>query len=444
MAKEVQLSGHFTYKKLLQFTLPSIIMMVFSMIYGVADGIFVSNFVGKTSFVAVNLIMPLLNIFATVGLMVGTGGSALIAKTLGEGDREKANGIFSMLVYLLIGTGIVLSAVCLIFLRNISIWMGAEGEVVDDFVTYGSILLIAMPAFLLQNAFQVFFVTADKPKLELVITVVAGVANILLDCILVVGLRLGLPAAAITTAFGQIIGGIVPLIYFARKNGSMLQLTAPWFHGAALVKSLSNGLSELVTNASMSIVGLVYNFQLLKYVGNDGIAAYGVIMYVAFIFTGVFLGYSMGVMPIVGYNFGADNHRELRSLLRKSLLLIGMGGIFLTAAAMASATPLAKIFVGYDKDLLTLTCNAFRLYSLSFLVVGFNQFGTAFFTGLNNGFISGGLSFSRTMIFEIGCVLILPLLLEINGIWLSIVYAELMTLVLTAICFVLFKPKYHY
>ena len=444
MAKEIQLSEHFTYKKLLQFTLPSIVMMVFSMIYGVADGIFVSNFVGKTSFVAVNLIMPLLNIFATVGLMVGTGGSALIAKTLGEGDREKANGIFSMLVYLLIGIGIALSIVCLIFLRDISIWIGAEGDVVDDCVTYGSILLFAMPAFLLQNAFQTFFVTADKPRLGLTITVVAGVANILLDCILVIGLRLGLPAAAITTSIGQLIGGIVPLMYFARKNGSMLRLTKPWFNGTALTKSLSNGLSEFVTNASMSIVGLVYNFQLLKYVGNDGIAAYGVIMYVAFIFTGVFLGYSMGIMPVVGYNFGADNHRELRSLFHKSLLLIGVGGIILTATAIVTAIPLARIFVGYDIGLLALTSNAFRLYALSFLVTGFNQFGTAFFTGLNNGFVSGGLSFSRTMIFEIGCVLILPAVFEINGIWLSITYAELMTLVLTSICFFVFKPKYHY
>lgn len=444
MSKEIQLTEHFTYKKLLKFTLPSIVMMVFSMIYGVADGIFISNFVGKTPFVAVTLIMPLLNLFATVGLMVGAGGSALVAKTLGEGDNKRANQIFSMLVYLLIGFGILLSSVCIVYIREISTGLGAEGEVTEDCIVYAIIQLVAMPAFILQNAFQSFFVTADRPKLGLIVTVTAGATNIILDCILVIGLRLGLPAAAITTSIGQIVGGVVPIVYFARKNTSMLKLVCPWFNCAALLKTLSNGLSEFVTNASMSVVGMMYNFQLLRYIGNDGVAAFGVIMYIAFIFTGVFLGYSMGVMPVVGYNYGAQNHKELRSLLRKSIALIACGGLLITVAAILTSRPLASIFVGYDLQLLSMTSRAFQLYSLSFLVGGFNLFGTAFFTGLNNGFVSGGLSFARTMIFEIGSVLLLPLMFGINGIWLSIVCAETLTLVLTYGLLMKYRTRYKY
>lgn len=444
MSKEIQLTEHFTYKKLLKFTLPSIVMMVFSMIYGVADGIFVSNFVGKTPFVAVTLIMPLLNLFATVGLMVGTGGSALVAKILGEGDNKRANQIFSMLVCLLIGFGILLSCVCIVYIREISTWLGAEGEVTEDCIVYAVIQLVAMPAFILQNAFQSFFVTADRPKLGLIVTVAAGATNIILDCILVIGLRLGLPAAAITTSIGQIVGGVVPIIYFARKNTSMLRFVRPCFNWGALLKTLSNGLSEFVTNASMSVVGMMYNFQLLRYIGNDGVAAFGVIMYIAFIFTGVFLGYSMGVMPVVGYNYGAQNHKELHSLLRKSLALIACGGLLITVVAILTSRPLASIFVGYDLQLLSMTSRAFQLYSLSFLVAGFNLFGTAFFTGLNNGFVSGGLSFARTMIFEIGSVLLLPLMFGINGIWLSIVCAETLTLTLTYGLLMKYRTRYKY
>lgn len=444
MTKEIQLSEHFTYKKLIRFTLPSIVMMVFTMIYGVADGIFVSNFVGKTPFVAINLIMPLLNIFGAFGLMIGTGGSALVAKTLGEGDTLKANRIFSMLVYLLTALGIGLSAFSLIFLEQIAVWLGAKGQVINDCVTYGSIMLPVLPAFLLQNAFQAFFVTAEKPRLGLIVTIMAGVTNILLDLLLVVALRWGLSAAAATTAIGQIIGGFIPLLYFALPNKSLLQLTKPYYNGAAMMKTITNGSSEFVSNISLSIVGMLYNFQLLKYIGENGVAAYGFIMYVAFIFTGVFLGYSIGCLPIIGYHYGASNHRELQSLFRKSLVLVLCGGLLLTAMAEILALPLSKIFVGYDVELLNTTKHAFMLYSISFLVVGFNLFGSTFFTALNDGLVSAGISFSRTMIFETGAVLVLPLLLGINGIWLSIVCAELMTLVVTIYLFIRFRPKYHY
>lgn len=444
MSKEIQLSEHFTYTKLIKFTLPSIVMMVFSMIYGVADGIFVSNFIGKAPFVAVTLVMPLLNLFSTIGLMVGAGGCALIAKTLGEENRDKANRIFSMLIYTLVALGIVLGLICILFIREISGWLGAEGEIVDDCVTYAVIQLLSMPAFLLQIAFQSFFVTAERPRLGLIITVAAGATNIVLDCILVVWLNLGLTAAAITTSIGQVVGGIVPLFYFGRKNTSLLKLVGPWFNLKILVRTLSNGLSEFVTNISMSAVGIIYNLQLLRYIGNDGVAAFGVIMYVAFIFTGVFIGYGMGVMPVIGYNYGAQNHRELRSLLRKSLALIALGGVLLTISAVMTSRSLAGIFVGYDVPLLTMTSRAFQIYSVSFLVVGFNLFGTAFFTGLNNGIVSGALSFARTMIFEIGSVILLPLLFGIDGIWYSIICAEFMTLVLTWALLSRFRKRYGY
>ncbi len=441
---KIQLSDHFTTPRLLRFVFPSIIMMIFTSIYGVVDGLFVSNYVGKTPFAAVNLIMPFLMIMGTVGFMFGTGGSAVVSQALGEGKPDKANQYFSMMVYIVIGSGIVLTLVGLLFLRPIAIAFGASGEMLDNCVVYGRIILCTLTAFMLQNVFQSFLVTAERPQLGLAVTVAAGVANMLLDFIFVAVFRWGIVGAAAATAASQLIGGVVPLMYFLRPNTSKLHLVKTKLNAHILGKTCINGSSELMTNISMSLVNILYNFQLMHYIGEDGVAAYGIIMYVSFIFAAIFIGYSIGSAPIIGYHYGAGNHTELKGLFRKSLFLITLWNVILTALAILTAQPLAKIFVGYDIGLTGLTTRALALYSLSFLFMGHNIFGSAFFTALGNGVVSAAISFLRTLLFQVAAVLILPRLLGIDGIWLAIVVAELLALVITIYFFIKKKDNYHY
>lgn len=441
---KIQLSDHFTTPRLLRFVFPSIIMMIFTSIYGVVDGLFVSNYVGKTPFAAVNLIMPFLMIMGTVGFMFGTGGSAVVSQALGEGKPDKANQYFSMMVYIVIGSGIVLTLVGLLFLRPIAVAFGASGEMLDNCVVYGRIILCTLTAFMLQNVFQSFLITAERPQLGLAVTVAAGVANMLLDFIFVAVFRWGIVGAAAATAASQLIGGVVPLMYFLRPNTSKLHLVKTKLNAHILGKTCINGSSELMTNISMSLVNILYNFQLMHYIGEDGVASYGIIMYVSFIFATIFIGYSIGSAPIIGYHYGAGNHTELKGLFRKSLFLITLWNVILTALAILTAQSLAKIFVGYDIDLTGLTTRALALYSLSFLFMGHNIFGSAFFTALGNGVVSAAISFLRTLLFQVAAVLILPRLLGIDGIWLAIVVAELLALVITIYFFIKKKDNYHY
>lgn len=444
MKSKIELSEHFTYTKLLRFTFPSIGMMIFTSIYGVVDGFFISNYVGKTPFTAVNFIMPFLMILGSFGFMFGTGGSALIAKTLGEQDHKKANSIFSLIVYASLAFGIVLTVLGLIILRPLATALGAQGQMLEDCVTYAQIILLAIPALILQFEFQCFFPTAQKPQLSLYITLVAGITNIILDWLLVGVLPFGLHGAAAATAISQCIGGFVPLLYFCRPNSSLLRLGKARFDGNALLRTLTNGSSELMSNISMSLVSMLYNTQLIHFAGEDGVAAYGVLMYVNLIFLAAFIGYSVGTAPIISYNYGAQNHFELRSILKKSLVLIGICSILMFAAAELLASPLSSIFVSYNQDLFDMTLRGFVVYSFSFLVVGFAIFTPSFFTALNNGLISALISFMRTLVFQIAAVLLLPLLWGIDGIWLSIVVAELMATVVSAVFLILNKKRYHY
>lgn len=440
----IQLSEHFTYKKLLRFTLPSIIMMIFTSIYGVVDGFFVSNYVGKTPFAAVNFIMPFLMILGAIGFMFGTGGSALVAKTMGEGDNEKAKRLFSLFVYITFACGVVIAALGIIFIRPIAEFLGAEGQMLDDCVTYGRIILIALPFYMLQYEFQSFFATAEKPQLGLAVTVAAGLTNIVLDAVFMIPLKWELVGAAAATAISQAVGGIVPLIYFFRPNTSLLRLTRTKFDGKALLKACTNGSSELMSNISMSIVSMLYNAQLMKYAGEDGVAAYGVLMYVNMIFLAAFIGYSVGTAPVIGYHFGAENKTELKSLLKKSSIIIGVFAVCMFLLAEALAHPLAGIFVSYDADLMDMTLGAFKIFSFSFLCAGFSIFGSAFFTALNDGLTSALISFLRTLVFQVAAVLILPIFFDLNGIWFSIVVAEIISVIVTVIFVLGKKKKYGY
>lgn len=446
MRDQIQLSDHFTYGRLIRFTLPSIGMMIFMSFYSVVDGYFVSNFAGKTPFAALNLIFPVLMIMSTVGFMFGTGGSAIVAKTLGMRDRESANRYFSLFVYIAFGLGVILAVISFVFIRPIAILLGAEGRLLDDAVLYGRIILVALPFNILQMLFQSFFVTAEKPELGLATTVCAGVANMVLDAVLVLSLPQAykLAGAAIATATSQTLGGVIPLIYFGRKNSSILRLGKTKFEGKVLLRACVNGSSEFMSNIAMNIVGILYNLQLLKYAGENGIAAYGVMMYVSFAFSGAFIGYSIGSAPLFGYNDGAQNHAELKSLLKKSLIMIGIFAALMVILAELLATPLAKIFVSYDAELLELTVSGFRIYAISFLFMGYAIFGSGFFTALNDGVTSAIISFLRTLVFQIASVILLPLIWGIDGIWYSVVVADGMAVVISAIFLVKKRTKYNY
>lgn len=442
---KIQLSDHFTYKKLFRFTLPSIVMMVFSSIYGVVDGFFVSNFVGKAAFTAVNFIMPFLMILGAVGFMFGTGGGALIAKTLGEKDPEKANSLFSLFVYVSAIVGAVLTLLGLAILRPVARWLGAEGVLLENCVIYGRIILFGLIAFMLQMEFQSFFVTAEKPQLGLIFTVASGVTNMILDALFVAVFKWGIVGAALATVCSQCVGGLAPIVYFFCKNSSLLRLGKTKLDGKALWKACTNGSSELMANVSMSLVGMLYNVQLMRYAGEDGVAAYGVLMYVTMIFLAVFIGYAVGTAPVIGYHFGAQNHEELRSLLRKSLVIIGSFSVAMVALAVLLASPLSKLFVGYDEALFALTKRAFYIYSFSFLFAGIAIYGSSFFTALSNGLISALISFLRTLVFQVAAVLIFPIIWKgVNGIWVSIVAAETMAAVVTVLFLILQRKRYHY
>lgn len=440
----IQLSEHFSYIKLMRFTIPTIAMMIFTSIYGVVDGLFVSNIVGSEAFAGVNLIMPALMMLGSVGFMVGTGGSALVSKTIGEGNKKLANRYFSMLIYFLLIVGIVLSILGNVFIRQISELLGAKGEMVDICSTYGRTLLCSLPFFMLQNCFQSFLVVAEKPAMGLCVSVIAGLSNMVLDFLFIYVFRLGVFGAALATAISEFVGAAIPLIFFIRKNNSPLKLIKTKLELKPILRTCSNGSSEMVTNISMSLVNMLYNLQLVKYAGYDGVVAYGIIMYVGFIFSSTYLGYCVGVAPIVGYHYGAANTAELKNLFKKSLFLLSSAAVVLTACAELLSSVLAGIFVGYNQDLHDMTTNAIQLFALSYIISGINIFASAFFTALNNGLVSAVISFMRTLFFQIAFIFILPELLGLNGIWLAVVGAEICSLIISVSFFVANRKKYKY
>lgn len=439
-----ELSGHFNLKRLLSFTFPSVIMLIFTSVYGIVDGYFVSNYAGKTPFAAVNFIMPVLMILGCIGFMFGTGGGALIAKTMGEGKSKKANEIFTLIVAVSAACGVVLSVLGIIFLPSLAELFGAAGQLLENSVIYGRIILAALPFYILQFEFQCLFATAGKPRLGLFVTAAAGIANMVLDALLVAVFPFGLKGAAAATAISQFLGGAIPLLYFCRKNNSLLRFVKCRFDKKVLLKTCTNGSSELMSNISMSVVSMLYNVQLMKYAGENGIAAYGVLMYVSMIFQAVFIGYAVGSAPIISYNYGAGNKAELKSLLKTSTAFIAVCALFMFAAGELLSKPLSILFVGYDKELHGITAHAFSIFSFSFLLSGFAIFGSSFFTALNDGFTSAAISFLRTLVFQIAAVLIFPLFFKLDGIWFSIVAAEIMAVCVTLLFLALKRKKYGY
>ncbi|MDY6328961.1 MAG: MATE family efflux transporter [Lachnospiraceae bacterium] len=440
----IGLGGHFTYNKLIRFTLPTIIMMILTSIYGVVDGIFVSNRVGSEAFAAVNLIMPAIMILGTIGFMMGTGGSALVSKTIGEGDKEKANRYFSMLIYLLIIIGIVLTIIGIILIEPMAKLLGADKKMLNDCVVYGRTLLIFLVPFCLQNSFQSFLIVAEKPTLGLVVSIISGVCNVTLDFLLIYVFEMGVFGAALATGISQVVGVIIPLLYFITKKSSILRFTKTRFELKPIVKTFTNGSSEMLTNLSTSLVSMLFNAQLMKYAGSDGVVAYGIIMYAGFIFSGIYMGYALGSAPIVGFHYGAKNTDELKNLLKKSIILIAVTAIVITGLAEILSRMMASIFVGYDMNLMNITTKAIRLFSISYLISGFNIFASSFFTALNNGLVSAIISFLRTLVFQVVMIYLLPAIWGINGIWLAVVFAEILSLIVSVTFLVKNKKKYQY
>ena len=441
---QIQLSDHFTYQKLLRFVLPSIVMMVFTSIYGVVDGLFVSNFAGKTPFAAINLVMPFIMVLGGIGFMIGTGGTALVSKVLGEGEPEKAKRYFTMMILFTLLVGAVLTVFGVTMMEKVARFFGATDEMLHDCVLYGRIVISFTAAFMLQNVFQSFLIAAEKPKLGLIATVAAGVTNMALDALFIAGFHWGVAGAAIATGLSQCVGGLFPLIYFLRPNSSKLRLVRTKLELRPILNACGNGSSELMSNISSSIVSMIYNFQLLKYIGDDGISAYGVLMYVQFVFIAIDIGYSIGCAPIGGFHFGAQNHTELKNMLGKSVKLMCGAGVVMAVLAQVLAAPLARLFVGYDEVLYTLTCHAFRLFSFAFLFAGFNIFASSFFTALNNGLISAVISFLRTLVLQTSSVILLPLIFGVDGIWYAITAAEIFATTISVIFLFAKRKKYHY
>jgi len=441
---EIKLSEHFTFKKLMRFTFPTIVMMIFTSLYGIVDGIFISNFAGSDAFTAVNIVWPIVMMFSTIGFMVGTGGSALVSKTLGEDKKEKAKQYFSMLIYFEIIVGILFTIIGIFLVRPLSILMGAKDNILEDGVTYGILLFIPLTAFILQNSFQSFMIAAERPKFALIITLLAGATNILFDFVLIYIFKLGIKGAALATGISQCVGGLIPFIYFLRKNSTHFRLVRTKLEFKPILKACTNGLSEMMMNISLSLVNMLYNFQLLRITGKDGVVAYGIIMYVSFIFVGTFLGYSNGSAPIVSFHFGAKNIDELQNLFKRSLIIIFIGSFLLTGIGEALAPVLAKIFVSYDQNLYNMTMNAIRIYFISFLILGYNIYASAFFTALNNGVISAIIAISRTLVFEVATIFILPIFFGLNGIWMAVSVAEGISLVISAGLLLMYRKKYQY
>lgn len=443
--KPIQLSDSFGYGRLIRFVIPSVVMMIFTSIYSIVDGFFVSNFVNKTAFASVNLMMPLIMVLGAVGFMIGTGGTAIVAKTLGLGEKENANRYFSFLIYFTVISGVILAALGIAFAKPVAHLLGAgDGAMLENCVTYCQLVLLGLPFFMLQNVFQSFFITAEKPKLGLFVTVMAGVTNIVLDALLIAVFEWGIAGAAIATAISQLVGGVFPLIYFSRQNSSTLRLGKSSFYGNVLLHTVTNGSSELMSNISSSVVTIFYNMQLMRFAGENGVAAYGAIMYVSFIFAAMFIGFSIGSSPIVSFHFGADNREELRSLRKKSTVIIGITSLAMTMCSLLLSAPLSELFVGYDRELFELTHRGFIIFSFVFLTMGINIFGSGFFTALNNGLVSAVIAFLRTLVFQIASVLILPIFFEMDGVWFSIIVADVLSFAVTLVFLVTNKKKYGY
>lgn len=439
-----KISEHFNIKKIIIFTLPSIGMMLISSIYGVVDGFFVSNYIGSNAFAAVNIVWPFEMILGSFGLMIGAGGSALVSKTMGEQKYDLANRYFSMLIIFVIIFGMFISILGIIFNPYIIHLLDLDQETINNCNIYANVLFIFLIFFMLQNIFQSFNIVASKPEMGIITMILSGITNILLDYIFIVILNMGIFGAALATGLSQFAGAIVPFIFFINKNSTLLRIKFVKIDFKIILKTSYNGISEMLSSISFSLVSILYNIILLSYIGINGVNAYGVILYISYIFISIYFGYSMGISPIISYNYGAKNKKELNNIFNISLVLICSVSILLTFIGYIFAKQLSSIFVNYDKELLNLTTHALHINVFSFLFCGYNIFASSLFTALNNGTVSLILSFLRSLIIQVVCILTIPILFGSEGIWFAGVVSDIISLIISIIFIFKYRNKYGY
>ena len=450
MAHSIHLSDHFTYKKILRFTIYPILMMLITSIYWIVDGFFISNYVGPSAFAGVNLIFPVVMIVACIGFMFGSGGAALVSKKLGEGDSDGANKTFSLITYVTLGTGLILSLIFFFLVRPIAMGFASINQVeaseamIDSAEVYGRIMVGGVFLYIMQGYFHSFFSVNEKSSLGFLFTLISGLTNMLLDYLLIGVFRAGVVGAACASLSGMFISAVGPFLYFRFGKNNLIKLGKPRWNLNEITQSIANGSSEFVSNVSGSIVTIVFNVQLLKYIGEVGVSAYGIIGYVCFVFFAIFIGYSIGIAPVIGYNYGAKNPVELTNVLRKSFVIISVSGVAMTLLSAGLADPITRIFSAGVGELHTLGVRAMRIFSICYLMAGFSMFGSSFFTALNNGLISALISFCRTLVFQLGSVFVLPLIVGVDGIWFSIIVAEFLSMVMTIIFISARRRKYGY
>ena len=447
---KIRLSDHFTFKKLLKAALAPMLMMVFTSLYTIVDGVCISNFCGKESFAGVNLIFPIIMIVGGLGFMLGTGGSALVGKLLGEKKDLEARQTFTMTIIftILIGLTITIAGVLLIETLVYAMTSVATGDIsqkmIDEAILYGRLLMAGQVFFMLQNVFQSFFIVDEKPVLGFVFILIGGLTNIVLDILFIGVCKWGIIGAAAATICGYLSGSLGPIIYFLIRKNDYIHFERTKLKLKPLIKICFNGSSEFVNNISSSIVSIVFNMQLLHYFGEDGINAYGIIMYLAFVFTAIFLGYSSAVAPIESYNYGAQNNKELKNVLIKSLIITSILSVSMFIISFTLAEPFSFIFANGSDTLLKITTNGMRIYSIAFLFIGLSIYISTFFTALNNGLISALIAFLRTLVFQIVFVFVFPLFLGKYGIFFAILAAEIMSILLAITFLLIYKKKYRY
>lgn len=428
---------------LLKFAFPTMVMMVFMSLYTIVDGIFVSRLVGSNALSAVNIVYPVISLLIACGIMLSTGGSAIVARQMGEKREQEARENFSMLAVVSVLTGIVILVLGLMFLEPICRILGGTPVLLEDCKIYLGVLLGFGPLTMLQMLFQTFFVTAGKPGLGLGLTLTGGVVNMVLDYVFMGPMQMGVLGAALATGLGQAIMAVAGVVYFLKVKGN-LYFVKPVFRGNILLQSCGNGSSEMVSNLSTAVVTFLFNITMLKLAGEDGVAAITIVLYGQFLFTALYLGFSMGVAPVVSFNYGNQNHAQLKRIYKICIGFILGSSVFILGIALLFSEPIVGIFTGEENHTYELAVEGFFQFSFNYLFAGINIFASALFTSLSNGKISAIISFCRTFVFITVSIVLLPRVMGITGVWLSVPLAELVTLFISITYLKGQKEVYHY
>lgn len=438
------IAQEFNLISLLRFVAPTVVMLVFMSLYQMVDAVFVSKFVGENALSALNIVYPFPSIVIAVSIMLATGGSAIIARNMGEGKEKEAKENFSFIVLVGAVIGVAIATAGILFIEPLIYMLGATPSLYDYCYEYLFILVLSVPLSVFQMLFQSFFVTAGKPHLGLTLTVLGGVSNIVLDYVFIVLCGFGVSGAALATSIGYSIPGLFGLIYFAVSRKGTLYFVKPVFRWGVLFKCCINGSSEMVNNLAVAVTTFLFNVLMLKYEGEAGVAAITIVLYAQFLMTSAFMGFSSGIAPVVSFNYGSGNVRQLKKIFKISVWVIAVVSAAVFVIAETCSDVVIMVFTPAGSEVFGLTKYGFAIFSFSFLCTGMNIFASALFTAFSNGKISAILSFLRTFVFLTACLLFLPLFWGVDGIWLAVPVAEVMALFVSVYYLVRFKKVYQY